>query len=104
MQTPTLVLREADPEFWVGVGKTRSKAWLIIESGSKDTTEVLALPADQPETPLVCLHAREPGVEVSIDHRPGVFYRLHNQTGPTFSWICAPKAITPVAAADCASR
>jgi len=84
MQTPTLVLREADPEFWVGVGKTRSKAWLIIESGSKDTTEVLALPADQPETPLVCLHAREPGVEVSIDHRPGVFYRLHNQTGPHF--------------------
>jgi len=84
MQTPTLVLREADPEFWVGVGKTRSKAWLIIESGSKDTTEVLALPADQPETPLVCLHAREPGVEVSIDHRPGGFYRLHNQTGPHF--------------------
>ncbi|MCP1318782.1 S9 family peptidase [Halomonas sp. 707B3] len=84
MQTPNLVLREADPEFWVGVGKTRSKAWLIIESGSKDTTEVLALPADQPETPLICLHAREPGVEVSIDHRPGVFYRLHNQTGPHF--------------------
>ena len=84
MQTPTLVLREADPEFWVGVGKTRSKAWLIIESGSKDTTEILALPADQPEIPLICLHTREPGVEVSIDHRPGVFYRLHNQTGPHF--------------------
>ncbi|WP_422102338.1 S9 family peptidase [Vreelandella sp.] len=81
---PELIYREADPEFWVGVGKTRSKAWLMIETGSKETTEVLALPAHQPAADLICLHAREPGVEVSIDHRPGIFYRLHNQAGPHF--------------------
>lgn len=82
--SPELIFREADPEFWVGVGKTRSKAWLMIETGSKETTEVLALPAHRPAVPPVCLHARQPGVEVSIDHRPGTFYRLNNQTGPHF--------------------
>ena len=81
---PEVIYREADAEFWVGVGKTRSKAWLMIETGSKETTEVLALPADQPSAQPMCLHARQPGVEVSIDHRPGTFYRLHNQTGPHF--------------------
>ncbi|WP_445010223.1 S9 family peptidase [Vreelandella stevensii] len=82
---PTLILREDDPEFWLGVGKTRSRQWLIIESGSKDTTEIHALPAHQPAASPVCLHGRTSGVEVSIDHRPGAFYRLHNQSGPHFA-------------------
>ncbi|WP_083007864.1 S9 family peptidase [Halomonas sp. GT] len=81
---PTLVMRENDPEFWIGIGKTRSKAWLLIESGSKDTTEIHVVPADQPHTSPVCLHARQAGVEVSIDHRPGTFYRLQNLAGPHF--------------------
>ncbi|NDL71923.1 S9 family peptidase [Vreelandella alkaliphila] len=81
---PTLVMRENDQEFWLGIGKTRSKAWLFIESGSKDTTEIHALPAAQPDATPMCLHARQPGVEVSIDHRPGAFYRLQNAAGPHF--------------------
>lgn len=81
---PTLVMRENDPEFWIGIGKTRSREWLLIDSGSKDTTEIAALPAANPAATLVYLHSRQPGIEVTIDHRPGVFYRLQNQTGPHF--------------------
>ncbi|PCF93651.1 S9 family peptidase [Vreelandella nigrificans] len=81
---PTLVIREEDSEFWLGIGKTRSREWLIIDSGSKDTTEIAVLPATNPAAKLEYLHARQPGIEVSIDHRPGVFYRLQNQTGPHF--------------------
>ncbi len=81
---PSLVMRENDSEFWIGIGKTRSKAWLLIESGSKDTTEIHAVPADQPHASPMCLHARQAGVEVSIDHRPGTFYRLQNLAGPHF--------------------
>lgn len=80
----TLVYREADPEFWVGVSKTRSRQWLLIESASKDTSEVLLLASDAPDSPLDCLHPRRPGVEASIEHRPGFFYRLHNQHGAHF--------------------
>ncbi|MCB8888556.1 S9 family peptidase [Halomonas malpeensis] len=81
----TLVFREEDAEFWLGMGKTRSKAWLLIETSAKDTTEILAIPADAPNTPPRLLHRRIKGVEVSIDHRPGAFYRLHNQDGPHFA-------------------
>ncbi|MFG6668071.1 S9 family peptidase [Halomonas sp. HNIBRBA4712] len=81
----TLVLREEDPEFWLGVGKTRSKAWLLIETSAKDTSEILALPADAPATAPRVLHRRVKGVEASIDHRPGTFYRLQNQAGPHFA-------------------
>ncbi|MYL23916.1 prolyl oligopeptidase family serine peptidase [Halomonas alkaliantarctica] len=82
--TPECVFIESDPEFWVGIGKTRSKAWLLVESASKDTSEVHGVPAHKPDAPLVCLHPRTPGVEASIDHRPGAFYRLHNHAGPHF--------------------
>ncbi|WP_412031137.1 S9 family peptidase [Halomonas sp. GD1P12] len=81
----TLVLREDDAEFWLGVGKTRSKAWLLIETSAKDTSEILAVPADAPATPPLLLHRRVKGVEASIDHRPGAFYRLQNQAGPHFA-------------------
>ncbi|WP_447555903.1 S9 family peptidase [Vreelandella sp. EE22] len=87
----TLVFRENDPEFWLGVGKTRSKAWLFIETSAKDTTEILAVPAASPNTPPRCLHRRSKGVEVSIDHRPGTFYRLQNQDGPHFALDVLPE-------------
>lgn len=80
----TLILRESDPEFWLGIGKTRSRRWLLIESASKETTEVHLLPASHPAQTPFCLHPRETGVDVSIDHRPGHFYRLHNRDGPHF--------------------
>ncbi|RUR29811.1 S9 family peptidase [Vreelandella nanhaiensis] len=81
---PTLVFREEDPEFWLGIGKTRSREWLLIESGSKDTSEIHVLPAHQPAARTLCIQPRQPGVEYSIDHRPGAFYRLHNQTSAHF--------------------
>ncbi|WP_249977213.1 S9 family peptidase [Vreelandella olivaria] len=84
IKPPEQIIREDDPEFWIGIGKTRSKAWLLIESGSKDTTEVTALPAHNPAAKPHYLHVRKPGIEVSIDHRPGAFYRLQNLAGPHF--------------------
>ncbi|MGE6607277.1 S9 family peptidase [Halomonas sp. NPDC076908] len=81
---PELVLREEDPEFWLGIGKTRSRSWLLLESGSKDTSEIHLLPAHSPAEAPQCIQPRQEGVEYSIDHRPGSFYRLHNQSGAHF--------------------
>jgi len=83
-QSETLLLREEDPEFWLGMGKTRSREWLILESASKDTSEVHVVPAQTPTHTPRCLQPRQPGVEYTIDHRPGVFYRLHNQASTHF--------------------
>ncbi|BBI62841.1 hypothetical protein HSBAA_41470 [Vreelandella sulfidaeris] len=81
---PVLVLREEDPEFWLGIGKTRSRSWLLLESGSKDTSEIHLVPAHTP-CHEAAMHSDAPtGVEYSIDHRPGFYYRLHNQAGAHF--------------------
>lgn len=81
---PKLVLREEDPEFWLGMGKTRSRDWLIVESASKDTSECHLVPAREPATPPRCFRPRENGVEVALDHRPGYFYVLHNREATHF--------------------
>ncbi|MDT8878573.1 prolyl oligopeptidase family serine peptidase [Halomonas saccharevitans] len=81
---PILILREQDPEFWLGLGKTRSREWLILESASKDTSESHLIPAHAPATPPRCFRVRERGVEYAIDHRPGHFYILHNRQATHF--------------------
>ncbi|SDO37217.1 oligopeptidase B [Vreelandella arcis] len=83
-QSATLLLREDDSEFWLGMGKTRSREWLVLESASKDTSEVHVVPAQTPMATPRCLQPRQAGVEYTIDHRPGVFYRLHNQASTHF--------------------
>ncbi|MCS2609003.1 S9 family peptidase [Halomonas dongshanensis] len=83
-EEPVLVWRDDDPEFWVGMGKTRSREWLIIESASKQTSESHLIPARTPDQAPRCLQPRAPGVEYSIEHRPGFFYRLHNAQSPHF--------------------
>ncbi|MGQ4877468.1 S9 family peptidase [Billgrantia sp. LNSP4103-1] len=81
---PTMILREDDPEFWLGLGKTRSRQWLVLESASKDTSECHLLPALAPEQPPRCFRQREKGVEYGVEHRPGHFYLLHNRNAPHF--------------------
>ena len=81
---PTLILREDDPEFWLGLGKTRSREWLVLESASKDTSECYLIPAKSPEQTPRCFCQREKGVEYGLEHRPGHFYVLHNRQAPHF--------------------
>lgn len=78
------VFEETDPEFWVGLDKTRSRAFLIIDTASKDTSESHLIPAAEPATTPWCFAPRESGVEYGLDHRPGVFYVMHNRMAPHF--------------------
>ncbi|MDT0502098.1 MULTISPECIES: prolyl oligopeptidase family serine peptidase [unclassified Halomonas] len=95
---PVLVLREEDPEFWLGLGKTRSREWLVLESASKDTSECHLIPARAPATPPRCFRPRESGVELALDHRPGHFYLLHNRGAPHFRLDRVPETSLEVAA------
>jgi oligopeptidase B len=81
---PSLIMREEDPEFWLGLGKTRSRQWLVLESASKDTSECHLIPAQAPTEPPRCFRTREKGVEYGLEHRPGHFYVLHNRGAPHF--------------------
>ncbi|OBX37091.1 protease 2 [Halomonas elongata] len=86
-----LILHEKDPEFWLGLGKTRSREWLVLESASKDTSETHLVPARAPDSAPWRFQPREAGVEYAIDHRPGHFYVLHNRHAPTSDSIAATR-------------
>ncbi|MGM0985569.1 MAG: S9 family peptidase [Pseudomonadota bacterium] len=88
---PALVLHEEDPEFWLGLGKTRSREWLILESASKDTSESHLIPARAPDSVPRCFRPRESGVEYALDHRPGHFYVLHNRQATHFQLDVLPE-------------
>lgn len=90
-QDAQLILREDDPEFWLGIGKTRSRTWLVLESASKDTSECYLLPALAPDRTPQCFRAREAGVEYAIEHRPGHFYILNNREAPHFRLDVCPE-------------
>ena len=63
-----VVFEEPDERFWVGVGLTRSERYLLISLGSKITSELRLLDADNPTGEFQLVVARETGVEYSVDH------------------------------------
>lgn len=88
---PFCLFEENDPEFWVGLGKTRSRQWLMIETASKDTSETHLLPADLSSLTLNCVRPREIGIEYHLDHMPGIFLVLHNTALPQGQLDLAPE-------------
>jgi oligopeptidase B len=83
-----LVFEEPDERFWVGVGLTRSERYLMISVGSKITSELRLLDADDPAGEFTVVAARSTGIEYSVDHwahprdRSGdLLIVLHNSDG-----------------------
>ena len=63
-----VIYEEADERFWVSVGLSRSERYLLISVGSKITSELRLLNADDPTGEFALITERENGVEYSIDH------------------------------------
>ncbi|TPW70760.1 S9 family peptidase [Schumannella sp. 10F1B-5-1] len=84
-----VVLHEPDERFWVGVGLSRSRRYLVIELGSKITSEVLLLDGDDPTGDPRVVWPRREGVEYDVVHAViGGRSRLlvtHNDGAPDFA-------------------
>ncbi len=65
-----LVLQEDDESFEVTVRATRSGAWLVIESHSRDTSECWLLPAADTTVAPRSVAGRRRGTEYTVDHAP----------------------------------
>ncbi|MGH3587802.1 MAG: hypothetical protein ACRDQ0_15920, partial [Pseudonocardia sp.] len=63
-----VVFEEPDERFWVGVGLTRSRRYLVIELGSKTTSEARVLEADDPTGEFRVVWERRDGVEYTVEH------------------------------------
>jgi oligopeptidase B len=87
-----LVYEEADERFNVGVGRTRDKKYMVLESASHTTSEEQFLPADQPEGRWTVVEPRRENIEYTADHRDGLWYIRVNDTARTFRIVTAPVA------------
>ncbi len=62
------VFHEPDERFWIGVGLTRSRRFLVIEAGSNVTSETWLLPAEEPDGEFRVVWPRKEGVEYDVEH------------------------------------
>lgn len=87
----TSVYQDNDPLFNVGVARTRSGAFLVIQSGSFTTSEAWLLDAHAPAQPARLVAPRAPGVEYEVDHGGDHLYITTNRNGATnFKVMRAP--------------
>lgn len=77
--TDELVYFEKDDTFNVGVGKEKSRKYILISSSSTLTTEFRTLEADVPEGKFKVFQKRKRGHEYSISHYGDNFYIVTNK-------------------------
>jgi len=88
-----LVYEEADPGFFVGVGKTLSGRFVVISVHDHQTSEVHLIPAEAPTTPPLCVAPRVTAEEYDVEHAGETFYLLTNHGGAEdFQIMTAPVA------------
>ncbi|GAA3091543.1 S9 family peptidase [Streptosporangium carneum] len=90
VEEDVLVHEESDERFWIGIGLTRSERYLVLSAGSKITSEVRILEADDPTGEFRLVRPREVGVEYGLDHAGDRFLVLHNRNAENFELATAP--------------
>jgi len=87
-----LVYEEPDERFNLGLGRTRSRQYLLLTIGSHTTSEVRYLKADAPAGEWQMIAPRADNIEYYADERHGTFYSRVNDTARTFRLVTAPVA------------
>lgn len=87
-----LIYREKDEAYFLGVGKTRSDAYILLSLGSKITSEVHYLDANDPEGDFQLIQAREIGIEYEVEHHSDRFYIVTNEGAINFKLMETPVA------------
>jgi oligopeptidase B len=85
-----LIYEEKDEAFDVGVGKTRSRKFLVMEISSHTTSESRYIPADDPNAAWKQIAPRIANEEYYVDHRNDRWYIRSNKYGRNFSLVSAP--------------
>lgn len=63
-----LVHQEDDPQYFLGVSRSKDKQVILVSMTSSMTTEMHYIPADRPTEPLQLLDPRQHGIEYGVDH------------------------------------
>ena len=81
VENDVVVYEEKDDTFYVNIGKSKSKKYLIIASTSTLTSEFQFLEADNPSGEFKIFQKRQRGLEYSIAHYKNHFYIHTNKDG-----------------------
>ena len=90
--TETLVVSEPDSLYFLGLGKTKDRAYLLAGSASFTTGEVRYLPAARPTARWQVLLPRREGVEYTAEHHGDDFLVLTNDRALNFKVMRVPTA------------
>lgn len=92
--TPTdddvLVYQEDDETFNVGIGKSKSKEYLLIASSATMSDEWRYLDANDPEGEWTVIQPRERGLEYNVSQYQDHFYIINNLDAQNFKLSKAP--------------
>ncbi|MBI5088223.1 MAG: S9 family peptidase [Actinobacteria bacterium] len=84
------ICEETDERFYLGVELTRSTEWIVLESSSKQTSQVWLVPAADPHATPISVRDRVDGLEYSVDHWGAEFVVLTNLDAEDFRVMRAP--------------
>jgi oligopeptidase B len=86
-----IIYEEKDEMFGIGVGRSRSRGYIFLTSGSHTTSEVRYIAADKPGAEWRLILPREAGHEYYADHHGDQFYIRTNEGGSrNFKLVTAP--------------
>ncbi len=86
------VYDETDERFFVGIGSTRSEAWIVIHSASRTTADSRIIPTDRPTDDPTVVMARRDDVEYGVDHWGDSFVMHTNDEAVDFRLLVADEA------------
>jgi oligopeptidase B len=89
------IYREQDPGFFVGVGKTESRDYLIVSAHDHQTSEVYFLSAENQGGRLRSIQKRETELEYEIAHHGEQFLILTNADGAEDFKVVTASVDTP---------
>jgi oligopeptidase B len=84
------VLHEPDERYWLNLELSRDEQWIVVSAGSKITSEVSLLSADDPTGELRVVAPRRVGVEYSVEPAGDRLLVLHNLDAEDFELATAP--------------
>ena len=90
--TDQMVYEDKDETYYVGVSKTKSRAYIMIQSSQTMATEYSYIRADQPDAPFKVIFPRERGHEYHANHFGDYFYILSNDHAKNFRLMRTPVA------------
>jgi oligopeptidase B len=90
-----LIYEEKDDGFFIGLGVTNSREWIVIGCGNQEQSEAHVIPAKTPTANPRLFAAREPGLRYDLEHWDGAWYiRTNADNAVDFKVMIAPETAT----------